>query len=347
MADHTHPLREAFRTQAKACASLGSPFMARLCTTLSQALHPGTPLTDRLFDWPGNLGPSGHSLPLRLCGALHALCLGGNADLAALYPPNNPSDAAFTKGIRDVIRTQSDAIDTWIDTPPQTNEVRRSATLIAAAHWLNSRFDLPFRLSELGASAGLNLHFDRYALSIGKTILGPAGSALTLTPDWTGPLPPMPPPQIAQRRGVDIHPLDMAQADDRLRLRAYLWPDQPNRLAPTNAAITLAEPAPDKGDAITWLAPRLAPMAGQLHLIYTTIAWQYFPAANQAQGTELIQQAGAQTTADAPLAWFQMESDGNGPGARLTMRLWPGNHHYDMGRADFHGRWVHWTPPPN
>ena len=44
----------------------------------------------------------------------------------------------------------------WVQSPPQTNEVRRSAGLIASAHWLDARFRLPLHLSELGASVDLN-----------------------------------------------------------------------------------------------------------------------------------------------------------------------------------------------
>lgn len=130
-----------------------------------------------------------------------------------------------------------------------------------------------------------------------------------------------------------------------MRLQAYLWPDQPKRLALTSAAIGAASTKVDKGDAIDWLATRLAPVAGQLHLIYSTIAWQYFPAAKQAEGQAMIAAAGEAATNDAPLAWFGMENDGGNDGAALTLRLWPGNLTLALGRADFHGRWIRWTPP--
>jgi hypothetical protein len=58
-------------------ASFAAFFAARLTR--------GTPLTDRLFDWQGDIGPRGDSVPLRLCGALHALHLQGNAALMAVH----------------------------------------------------------------------------------------------------------------------------------------------------------------------------------------------------------------------------------------------------------------------
>ncbi|MFD2853815.1 DUF2332 family protein [Seohaeicola zhoushanensis] len=61
-----------------------------------------------------------------------------------------------------------------------------------------------------------------------------------------------------------------------------------------------------------------------MHLIYHTIAWQYFPAEKQAEGTALIEAAGAGATASRPLAWLGLEADGGTEGAAITLRLWPG-----------------------
>lgn len=56
----------------------------------------------------------------------------------------------------------------------------------------------------------------------------------------------------------------------------------------------------------------------------------------------MIETAGTTATADTPLAWFGMENDGGTHGAALTLRLWPGDLRFELGRADFHGRWVEW-----
>ncbi len=88
------------------------------------------------------------------------------------------------------MQTHAARIDDWLNSPPQTNELGRSAVLIAVGHWLAERYGLPLILSELGASAGLNLMWDHYALSLPGGTLGPADPALTLTPDWSGPHPP-------------------------------------------------------------------------------------------------------------------------------------------------------------
>jgi len=336
-------LRDAFRAQGVACGKLGSPFMARLCALIADRLDAAGPLGARLFTWPGDVGPGGGAVPLRLCGALHGLVLGAHPALAAVYPPHQVPDDALWPAIAQALQTEGATINAWLDSPPQTNEVRRSAPLIVAAHRLTARHGLPLVLSELGASAGLNTAFDRYALALPGLTLGPAAAPLTLAPDWTGPLPPQGQVQVTDRAGVDLNPIDLTDPAQRLRLLAYLWPDQPDRRALTEAAIPHAH-RPDRGDAADWLAVRLAePRPGRLHLIFHTIAWQYFPAPVQARATALIEAAGARATDDAPLAWLGYEADGVGPGAALTLRTWPGDRRQAPGRADFHGRWVRWA----
>ena len=237
----------------------------------------------------------------------------------------------------------------WCDSPPQTNEVRRSAALIAGARVAAKHFDLPVCLSELGASGGLNLMWDHYAVEIGDQKIGAPDPAVTLSPEWKGALPPNTTPRIVQRAGVDLNPLDPKRADHLLRLTAYLWADQPQRLTMTRAAASVIDAPIARADAIDWLGPRLqsAPK-GQLHLIQHTVAWQYFPKDVQHRGRALIEAAGAQATNDRPLAWLAMESDGDHTaaiGAALTLRLWPGDLHFNLGRADFHGRWINWEYP--
>ncbi len=80
-------------------------------------------------------------------------------------------------------------------------------------------------------------------------------------------------------------------------------------------------------------------------MIYNTVAWQYFPQEAQAKGLAMIEAAGATATETAPLAWFSMEADGPTPGAALTLRMWPRGEKISLGRADFHGRWVHFNLP--
>lgn len=340
-------LPEVLRYQANACTTLGSPFMGRLLTLLADHWPEGSALARVCDHWEGDVGPNGASLPLRIAGGLHALVLTGrDKRLATVYPPNDAADTALIGAVLAAIDDHADFLLDWITNAPQTNEVRRSAALIPAAHLLAARHPLPFVSSELGASGGLNLMWDRYAVDAGSSVLGPPDPLLTLKPDWSGPVPQPANIQVAQRAGVDLNPIDPRDPDQALRLFAYLWADQPHRMDLTRAATAGAEVKVDKGDAIDWLADRLNKQGeGRLHLIYHTIAWQYFPAEKQAEGKAMIEAAGACATETRPLAWLRMENDGDSAGAGgagLTLRLWPGDLCVTLARVDFHGRWVRW-----
>ena len=206
---------------------------------------------------------------------------------------------------------------------------------------------LPLATSELGASAGLNLAWDRFAYRFGAARWGDPASALRLAPDWRGPPPPLPPARVAERAGCDLAPRDPARPEDRLRLLSYIWPDQTARMARISAAIDIAGAAGirvETADAPAWLAARLArARPGLAHVVYHSAFWSYLPAAAQARIEESLAAAGARATPTAPLAWLRMEGDGADPGAALTLTLWPDGDTRQLGRADFHGAWVQWT----
>lgn len=343
-------MREALSHQSRHCAALGSPFMERLMALLAaQWPLPGA-VAEKLDAWHGDIGARGAALPLRLAGGLHALVLKKrDAPLRSAYPPHDAdaSDAALLEAVASAMQRHEAFLLDWIESPPQTNEVRRAAVPIAGAHLLAEHFGLPIRLSELGASGGLNLGFDRFALEIGAHRFGPADAPVVLCPNWHGPMPRPARVDLAERRGVDLAPLDPSRPGEALRLLAYLWPDQQERLERTRAAMALRAPGiVDRGDAVDWLEQRLEqPHPGHLHLLFHSIAWQYFPPGARARGEALIAAAGLRATEDAPLAHLSMEADGTDPGARISLRVWPGDLDLTLGRIDFHGRWLRWSGP--
>lgn len=341
-------LTQAFLDQSETCTRMGSPLMGRVLRILSDRWDATSALGRKMAEYQGDIGPAGHFLPLRIGGGLHALVLQEkDPKLMAVYPPNAPGDEALEQAIINALKTNEDFLLDWTAHAPQTNEVRRSAALIAMAKVAASRFERPIVLSELGASGGLNLMWDHFTLDAGGHHFGPADAVLTLRPEWSGPTPPEARTQVADRAGVDLNPLNLKDEADTLRLLSYLWADQPHRVEMTRAAMSVLDAQVDKGDAIDWLETRLATAPeGHMHMIQHTVAWQYFPKEKQEHGTALIEAAGARATAKTPLAWMQMETDGDttgAVGAALTLRLWPGDITLDLGRADFHGRWVKWA----
>ncbi|MEX0971264.1 MAG: DUF2332 family protein [Paracoccaceae bacterium] len=341
-------LQAAFRAQAIHCADLGSPFTARLCTLMANRLGESGAIAHHLANWPGNASHRADAVPLRLAGGLHALVLQGrDSALQAAYPPHVADEDALWAAISRALERHAPFLLEWLKSPPQTNEVRRASALVPGFHLLARHYDLPLVISEIGASGGLNMGWDSFALHIAGQVWGPADSPVQLTPDWAGPTPPRHGLRVIARAGCDLNPLDAADPADKLRLRAYLWADQPDRLARTDGAIDVqtqhALPKVARMDALDFLRARLS-MAhtGALHVVYHTIMWQYLPAAAQKAGEALIASAGARATAAAPLAWLRMEADGSDEGAAVTLRTWPDGETRLLARADFHGRWVKW-----
>ncbi|MGV8936434.1 MAG: DUF2332 domain-containing protein [Allorhizobium sp.] len=343
-------IRNAFSMQAVSCDGLGSPFTARLCRLVGARLDTSSAVGRHVLAWKGDATSAGDALPLRLAGALHALVLGGlNAGLSAAYPPHAADDDALWASIAKALVRDEAFILTRLASPPQTNEVRRSAALLPGFLTIAALFSKPLVLSEIGASAGLNLQWDLYGYRLGDMVWG-EGAHVVLTPDWSGPPPPIAPISIFERGGCDLNPLEPQSFGDRQRLLSYIWADQADRIERTRAALAIAADSGlsvERANAVDWLRTRLTlARPGKAHVIYHSVAWQYLPQARQAEGNALIEAAGAWATPDAPIARLQMEGDGQPGGAALTLTVWPGGETHVIGRADYHGRWVKWTGWP-
>lgn len=132
----------------------------------------------------------------------------------------------------------------------QTNEPLRCAALLPAL----SLLDGPIALLELGASAGLCLYPDRYSYRYrGGPDLDPAAgvSPVVLASELTG-RPALRLPEIVWRAGVDLAPLDAADAADRRFLTALVWPGETGRASRIEAALDLVAAEPPllvRGDA--------------------------------------------------------------------------------------------------
>ncbi|MCC3305548.1 DUF2332 domain-containing protein [Sneathiella sp. HT1-7] len=345
-------IREIFSDQGEACEKLGSDFTARVCRLASARLGGGA-VAGTILGWEGDASALGDSVPLRLCGALHALVLTGKSKaLAAVYPPHHGgvSDDDLWAAIAGALVDEESFILHRLQGPPQTNEVRRVGATLPMFLEVMHQTGLPLVLSEVGASAGLNLFLDEFHITLGEDSFGNPASAVHIAPKWLGGAAPDVALDIHTRAGCDLLPVDPGNAADRERMLSFIWPDQADRLQRTRAAFDIAAHQPEKvekADALDWLKTRTAePMKGVAHVIYSTIAWQYLPEEARARGEEIIRAAGARATKDAPLAWARMEIDGKSPGTGLTLILWPSGEEHLVGRADFHGRWIDWQGWP-
>jgi len=320
-------VRASFAEQALWCGRLGSLFTARLCETLGERLDRSSAVGRRALAWPGEPRALADALALRLCAGLHFMVREGRAPaLAALYPPAVlPDEAALWAGVAPLL--DDSRLEAWLDSAPQTNEVGRSAVLMSGLLVVAAHFGLPLRLYELGASAGLNLLLDHYRYDLGGLAAGDGESAVFLKPEWAGPPPPGATVRILGRAGADLNPARLPQ--DAARLPAYLWPDQPERLARLEAALAIAAAHPprvDQADAADWIEASLAlaPEPGVARVAMHSVAFQYFGADAQARVARHIEAAGAAADKAAPLAWLRFEKEPDADIYSLRLRTWPG-----------------------
>lgn len=342
-------LIDAFHEQVRWCDRLGSPFTARLLAWLADDWLAGGPMRALLPAWTA--GPPAHDLvPLRIAGAFHALALSGrHADLARLYPPVAASfDAqALAPLLRRLLVDEAEHFRAYLASAPQTNEVMRSAVLIGGYAAVAQATGLPLALREIGASAGLNLLWDRFHFTLGGQRWGDAASPVHIASDWRGIAPVLPPRiDVADRRGNDLMPIDVGDAAAVLRLRSYVWPDQAARAARLQGAITLAQresPVVEGGDAAAWVERELAaPQSGVATVLMHSVVWQYLPPATRTRIEAAIAAAAQRAIADAPLAWLRMEFYASGAPAELRLTIWPGGDEKTLATAHPHGEWVEW-----
>jgi hypothetical protein len=338
-----------FERQSVACTALGSPFTGRVCAVLGAHLTSNSRFGARIVRWPATHGSD--ALALRAAGALNALARSGKCpELTAAYPPHNVDDKALWAGISAAIAVHDWFLHDYLDSPPQTNEVARSGSLLGGALHLAASTGLPLDIYEIGASAGLNLGFDRYHYDLSAATWGSDAEGVTIPQGWTGPLPPLDTKlSIWRRQGCDQNPLDPSTEETRNRLLAYCWPDQSARIARLEAALlSMARHGPRivKADAADWVETHFAAPAepGIARVLMHSIVWQYLSPAIKARITSAIERAGADATPNTPVAWLRVEPDETDPKpyANVLLTIWPTGETRNLGQADFHGRSTHW-----
>ncbi len=337
----------AFDVQVGWCSSLGSRFTANVLSLLRNDLADGGRTAELLRSWPGD--PLADALPLRLAGALHALVLTHQApDLAACYPPfHSTSRDRLWPALNEAVMHHDGMIRQFLTSPPQTNEVGRSGVLLGGFLTVAALTGLPLRVLEIGASAGLNLIFDQYRYRLGPASWGDPGSPVALAPDWEGGQPPLAAPlRVVERAACDRAPVDLEDDAQRLRLKAYVWADQTERLARLEGAIALARRerlTVERADAAHWVPERLATLPeGQTTVLFHSIMWTYVPAHDQALIAAAIAAAGRRATHEAPLAWLRFEPSSTASGPELTLTTWPGERHRRLATASAHGNAIRW-----
>lgn len=351
-ADHRSGLLETIATQRAGCEAAGSPLCASILDAVSVDVRAGGPLAALLA--PVADAPFGDAVLLRLLAGLHRLVLDGSApDLARWYPSAVGADARPV-GRRSAAALAADVVAAAEDhrerlaadlaANVQTNEVGRSAALVGG-YLEVARGGLPLRVLEVGASAGLNLRFDRYRYHDGPRAFGPVDSPLRFANPWVGAAPDLDVAlEVADRRGCDVAPIDPTSDAGALRLRSFVWGDQVDRLARLEAALAVAErvAAPvARARAADWLDEVLAsPVHGVATVVSHSIVLQYLAPAERARLIDRVEAAGEAATPHAPVAWLRLEPGGDRAELRLTR--WPGGDTRLLATSAYHGPPVAW-----
>jgi hypothetical protein len=352
-----HRVQEAFDDQIRWSRELGSHFMVRLLETCARELGDAdSPLHAMIAGWPGN--PVADALPIRVAGALHALVLAEQSpELAALYPPNGdePPSAPLAQAIRRAMRSHPAHFSRYLSNAPQTNEIRRSAVLLPGFAQVVMQTAKPLHLLEIGASAGLNQHWDRFGYQLAggavSTGWGLADSPVQLTCELRAAPPPLPSRiEVLSRAACDHAPLDVNNAEHRLRLMSYIWPDQIERKQRLAAAIEMARAQYTpvvQADAAQWVEQQLAMFAARPNrpsttVLYHSVVWMYLPRAARDRIEAAMQAAAAKASDTHSLAWLRYEFPKAASSAELSLSVWPGRQDQRLARCHPHGAWLEW-----
>jgi hypothetical protein len=301
---------------------------------------------------------SGQQAPNLLLAAVHYLLLrGAEHGLAAFYPsvthltavpPGDPVPA-FRSFCQDHRAALIELVSTGL---VQTNEPQRCTVLLPAfATVARLTGGTPLALIEVGASAGLNLLFDRYGYDYGTgrstgDSRSPVRFACTLR--GTG-LPPIPAgtPLVSARVGIDLNPIYVDDPQAMLWLRALVWPEHPARAALLQQALALAQREPPSliaGDALTVLPQVVADTPASMALcVFHTATLAHFPPEARERFRSLIPELARQRD----LFWVASEGSGL-PGRRgqyvttLTAFQNGRSTEHQLACSHPHGAWLEW-----
>ncbi|MDA2811791.1 DUF2332 domain-containing protein [Nocardiopsis sp. RSe5-2] len=195
----------------------------------------------------------------------------------------------------------------------QTNEPARCAVLLP----LLAALPQPLALIEVGASAGLCLHPDRYRYSYDAAPpIGAPGARPLLECATSGRVPvPDEVPRVAWRAGIDLNPLDPSDPDDVRWLECLVWPGRHDRLERLRAALETASlhPAPViQGDLTQALASLLQQVPdGATPVVFHSAVLPYLAEDKRREFVALVQ--------DGPCHWISNESPAALPDVRRAL----------------------------
>lgn len=296
----------------------------------------------------------GQPPPNLLFAAVHYLLLQGVQHPLANFYPDITTDAgapaeAFPH-FQDFCIQHRDTIMRQVQSRlVQTNVLERSALLLPAFAVAASIFETTaIATLEIGASAGLNLLWDRYRYDYGATAWGDPSSPVSMSCDvrGDGALPDLPADlRSVWRLGVDLDPVNLRDDDALLWQRALIWPERVDRQRRLAAARNLmfAEPViVHKGDA-TQLLPAIlaeAPATAPLVVFASYTLYQFSKDARTRVVDLVAGRARMHPTILVTLGTNRMGQ----PHGTLELRRFDTSspHTTDLAHVHPHGLWLKW-----
>jgi hypothetical protein len=254
--------------------------------------------------------------PLIVLAAVQYLVMGGaKGPVASLYEHGSRAVPITEAGplIGDFIRSHEadvrDLLTRWFI---QTNEPTRSACIGLGVAWAARQIGEPIGLIDDGASAGLNLAFDRFRLDFGAgRELGALDSPVRLYCELRNldVLPVDRLPTVAARIGIDRNPIDLRDEPSRRWLLALTWPGtaRQRQLRQVIDLVRLDPPTVRRGDMVDDLGQALQDMNGRPTVVVTSWSFSYLRRVDRARFEQVLAQHGR----SRPIAWVCCDGAGS------------------------------------
>jgi hypothetical protein len=308
------PGRDSVRDQALQVARGWSTLDAPRTWRLTDALFEGIARQDQLLERLAELPPD--RLPGLLAGAAVRFLVGRDRPepLAAYFPvPHRPQplfDDGFSAAFDEYCSNRLEEIVSVCEEHRyQMNEVARCGHIALGLAATVTPSATQIGLVDLGTGAGLGLHLDQYRYRVGhQPWVGRDDARVEVECRLRGPAEPPAPrlPEIVERVGIDVSPIDVDDDDARTWLEACA-PPEAGALTRLAGAIEVARSRPVtilSGDAVELLPGVLASMPQGLSIVvvdaYTAV---FLPPDRRRLLADILAEAGAK----APVTWLSLD----------------------------------------
>ena len=328
--------------------------------------------------------PERQRIPNLLFASVHRVLFDHPGEPLAQYYPSlggaREPDEALPETFTAFVAAHRGEIDPLLVTgETQTNEVLRGAQLLPAFSWVQATTRRPLGLIEIGPSAGLLLHTDRYdyryEFSDGTVLNGGEASAEgvpalrcpihgSCTPEQLRPFVTKP-LRVSSRVGLDLNPLSPTDPEAVAWLRALVWPEHAERRERLTAALEHAARRPvrlRKGDAVRILADAVESVADNaIPCVFVSNSLPHWSPEGREELVRLVRELGARRDLvfiikeahRIGLGLFSGKPDPGVPEGKdvhevLGAVVYLGGRErlFRLGSAGMHGAWLDWAPRP-